>query len=157
MQQEVMKLVKKMGTRDWFVEHSFPSMADRASEVPLSQTHYYSIEYPGYVQLASISTAILTLGGQSQIDSVFRRNALGGQVLLELSLRPNSIFAHPIPGDAIATNNLILKVIKRRKKSQLGKTQHCILGEYQAEIVGMISKTVRFRSIGVPLNMQDGI
>ncbi len=102
-------------------------MADRAPEVPLSQTHYYSIEYPGYVQPAAVSTAIHNLGGQSQINSVFRRNTLGAQVLLELALRPNSMFAHPIPGDAVATNNLVLKVTKRRKKVQPGKTP----GEYK--------------------------
>lgn len=120
-------------------------MADRAPEVPLSQTHYYSIEYPGYVQPAAVSTAIHNLGGQSQINSVFRRNTLGAQVLLELALRPNSMFAHPIPGDAVATNNLVLKVTKRRRKVQLGKTP----GEYKAEIVGVMSKTVRFRSTRV--------
>lgn len=122
-------------------------MADRAPEVPLSQTHYYSIEYPGYVQPAAVSTAIHNLGGQSQINSVFRRNTLGAQVLLELALRPNSMFAHPIPGDAVATNNLVLKVTKRRKKVQSGKTQHWAPGEYKAEIVGVMSKTVRFRSM----------
>jgi len=130
-------------------------MADRAPEVPLSQTHYYSIEYPGYVQPAAVSTAIHNLGGQSQINSVFRRNTLGAQVLLELALRPNSMFAHPIPGDAVATNNLVLKVTKRRKKVQSGKTQHWAPGEYKAEIVGVMSKTVRFRSTRVSFSMPN--
>ncbi|KAJ3564349.1 hypothetical protein NP233_g8347 [Leucocoprinus birnbaumii] len=113
----------------------------------LMRAHYYSVEYPGYVHSASVGTAIRNLGGQSRIDNVFRRNTPRAQALLELSLRPVSMFSHPIPGDVVGTNNLVLKVTKRRKKSQPGQTQDSPAGEYKAEVVGIMSKTVRFRSM----------
>ncbi|KAF5363359.1 hypothetical protein D9756_000874 [Leucocoprinus leucothites] len=122
-------------------------MAARAPELPLPQAHYYSVEYPGYIQSESVPTAIRNLGGQSRIDNVFRRNTPRAQVLLELSLRSDSMFSHPIPGDVVGTNNLVLKVTKRRKKVQPGQNQGPTIGEYKAEVVGVMSKTVRFRSM----------
>ncbi|KXN87859.1 Transcription factor tau subunit sfc1 [Leucoagaricus sp. SymC.cos] len=114
---------------------------------PFPQVHYYSIEYPGYVQPASVSTAIRNLGGQARIDNVFRRNTPRAEVLLELSLRPDSMFSHPIPGDVVGTHNLLLKVIKRRKMSRPGQNQTPSVGEYKADVIGVVAKTVRFRSM----------
>ena len=121
------------------------NQSHQAPERPLPQTHYYSIEYPGYVQQASVSTAIQSLGGQAHIDNVFRRNTPRAGVLLELSLRPHSLFSHPIPADVVATNNLVLKITKRRKKGSKQNGAY-IVGEYKTEVVGVMSKTVRFRS-----------
>lgn len=118
-----------------------------APENPLPQAHYYSIEYPGYVQPSSVPIAIRNLGGQARIDNVFRRNTPRAEVLLELSLRPDSLFSHPIPGDVVNTNNLVLKVTKRRKKKRPGQSDDENVGEYKAEVVGVMSRTVRFRSI----------
>jgi general transcription factor 3C polypeptide 5 (transcription factor C subunit 1) len=56
------------------------------------------------------------------------------------------MFAHPVPGDVVGTNNLVLKVTKRRKKAQPGQDHDSMTGEYKAEVVGVMSKTVRFRS-----------
>ncbi|KAF9449926.1 hypothetical protein P691DRAFT_811492 [Macrolepiota fuliginosa MF-IS2] len=126
-------------------------MADQAHHAPensLPQTHYYSVEYPGYVQPASVPDAIRNLGGQVRINNVFRRNAPRAEVLLELSLRPDSLFSHPLPGDVVGTNNLVLKVTKRRKKRQREQNGDSVaVGEYKAEVVGVISRTVRFRSM----------
>ncbi|EKM80519.1 hypothetical protein AGABI1DRAFT_73813 [Agaricus bisporus var. burnettii JB137-S8] len=116
-----------------------------AAECPLPQTHYYSVEYPGYVRSTSVPTVIRNLGGQSRIDNVFRRSTPKAEVLLELSLRPDSLFSHPVPGDVVGTNNLVLKVTKRRKKAS--STQNEVPGEYKAEVVGVIPRTVRFRSM----------
>lgn len=122
-------------------------MANQAPERPLPQTHFYSIEYPGYVQPASVPTAIHNLGGQDRIDNVFRRNTPRAEVLLELSLRPNSLFSHPVPGDVVCPNNLVLKVTKRRKKRRPSQGEAPVPAEYKAEVVGVMSRTVRFRSI----------
>ncbi len=117
----------------------------QTTERPLPQIHYYSVEYPGYVQPASVQTAIQSLGGQARIDNVFRRNTPRAGVLLELSLRPHSLFSHPIPADVVGTNNLVLKVTKRRKKGSKQAGDYNA-GEYKAEVVGVMSKIVRFRS-----------
>ena len=77
---------------------------------------------------------ISNLGGQSKVDHAFKRTAPKSQALLELSLRPGNPFAHPIPGDVVGTNNLLLKVTKRKRKQVTGEP--CTTGEYTAEVVG---------------------
>lgn len=114
------------------------------AEPALLQHSFYSIEYPGYVQPSSVPLAISNLGGQSKLDHAFKRTASKSQTLLELSLRPGNPFAHPIPGDVVGTNNLLLKVTKRKRKQVAGDP--CTTGEYTAEVVGNVSKTARFRS-----------
>jgi general transcription factor 3C polypeptide 5 (transcription factor C subunit 1) len=116
-----------------------------AAERLLPQSHFYSVEYPGYVRSSSVPAVIHNLGGQARIDNVFRRTTPKAEVLLELSLRPDSLFSHPVPGDVVGTNNLVLKLTKRRKKCS--SAQNEIPGEYNAEVVGVMSRTIRFRSI----------
>lgn len=108
----------------------------------LPQLSFYSIEYPGYVQPSSVPLAIDNLGGQSKVDRAFKRTASKTQALLELSLRPGNPFAHPIPGDVVSTNNLLLKVTKRKRKH----VSDGRIGEYTAEVAGIVLKTARFRS-----------
>lgn len=109
---------------------------------PLPSTVFYSIEYPGYVLSTSVPTAIQNLGGQSAIDTAFKRSATKADALVELSLRPGNPFAHPVPGDVVASNHILLKVVKRRRKNP---TADDLVGEYTAEAVGVVPKTVRFR------------
>ena len=116
-------------------------------EPALLQHSFYSVEYPGYVQPSSVPLAINNLGGQSKVDHAFKRTApKSQQTLLELSLRPGNPFAHPIPGDVVGTNNLLLKVTKRKRKQVDGGDPCPTTGEYTAEVVGVVSKTARFRS-----------
>ncbi|CUA67791.1 Transcription factor tau subunit sfc1 [Rhizoctonia solani] len=125
---------------------------------------YNGIEYPGYISPnpGSINRAIHTLGGQKDIQKSF---AEGGKIL-ELRLQPDNPFAHPVTGDVVGTNKLLVKVVVRRKKQVdnaeetvdgagpsgdkgKGKEQLQEEGEgtYTAEVVGLIPKTVRFRSM----------
>ena len=125
---------------------STPPAVPAGREPALLQHSFYSVEYPGYVQLSSVPLAISNLGGQSKVDNAFKRSAPKSQhTLLELSLRPGNPFAHPIPGDVAGTNNLLLKVTKRKRK-QVDGGPSTSTGEYTAEVVGVVSKTVRFRS-----------
>lgn len=111
---------------------------------PLVSTHYYSIEYPGYVQPTSVPLAVERLGGQPSIDTAFKHVSGKTYSLLELHLRPGDPFAHPVAGEVITTNNILLKIVKRRKKRLEGKVEHP--GEYTVEAMGVIPKTARFRS-----------
>lgn len=122
------------------------STTPRAPELPLIQVPFYSIEYPGYVRAASAPTAIQNLGGQSQVDNVFKRNTSRSEALIELSLRPGNPFAHPIPGSVVSTNNILLKVVKRKRKRGVDHHRDGAIGEYTTQVVGVIPKTVRFRS-----------
>lgn len=120
-------------------------------ELPLPSTHFYSVEYPGYVKPTSVPLAIRHLGGQGSLDNAFRRAASKSGSLLELNLRPDNPFSHPIPGDLVATNSIVLKVVKRRrKKPEAGASTSGdaagTVGEYTTEAVGVVHKTVRFRS-----------
>jgi general transcription factor 3C polypeptide 5 (transcription factor C subunit 1) len=124
----------------------------------LPTTHFYSIEYPGYIRPESASKAVHSLGGQSSIDRAFRRNAPREDSLLELNLRPDNPFSHPLPGDLVPTNNLLLKVVKRKLKRpplpidddgrshNEGEQEQEVVGEYTAVAIGVIPKTARFRS-----------
>ncbi|KAF8681358.1 RNA polymerase III transcription factor (TF)IIIC subunit [Rhizoctonia solani] len=129
---------------------------------------YHAIEYPGYISpnSSSINRAITTLGGQKSVQNAF---ADGGKIL-ELRLQPDNPFAHPVTGDVVGTNTLLVKVVTRRKKQvggtnnprnngsnvagsseEKGKGKEQVDGEnqgtYTAEVMGIIPKTVRFRSM----------
>ncbi|OBZ71904.1 Transcription factor tau subunit sfc1 [Grifola frondosa] len=121
--------------------------ASHAPERPLPSTHFYSVEYPGYVQSSSVPLAVERLGGQHSIDNAFKRPIAKVESLLELHMRPGNPFAHPIPGDVLSTNNILLKVVKRRRKRSEGETGDGSVGQYTVEAVGVIPKTARFRSM----------
>ena len=112
----------------------------------LLQAVFYSVEYPGYVKEASVPLVIQKLGGQPKLDHVFRRSAQRKDALLELFFRPDNPFVHPIPGDVVPVNNLLLKVVKRKWRSADTGDDDGGVGEFTAEIVGSIPKTARFRS-----------
>lgn len=122
---------------------------DEANPYPLPPQHFYSIEYPGYVSPTSVSIAIQNLGGQACIDHAFRRikRNEGRDNLVDLRLRPENPFSHPIPGDVTSTNNLLLKVVKRKRR-RLNPSEDELRcdGDYTVEVVGNIPKTLRFRS-----------
>lgn len=119
-----------------------------APEHPLPTTHFYSVEYPGYVRTTSVAQAVTTLGGKSSMETAFRRNASKQDALLELNMRPDNPFSHPIPGDLASTNNILLKVVKRkrRKANYASAEGDGLVGEYTAAAIGVIPKTARFRS-----------
>lgn len=128
------------------MQHSHLGPTD-APECPLPATTFYSVEYPGYVKPTSVPQAIINLGGPLSLDTAFKRTALKTETLVELNLRPGNPFAHPIPGDVVSTNNILLKVVKRKRRKLGGRDDtEAILGDYTTEAVGVIPKTVRFRS-----------
>ena len=125
---------------------------DEAKPCPLPPQHFYSIEYPGYVSPISVPIAIQNLGGQTCIDHAFmkiKRNE-DRDNLVDLRFRPDNPFSHPVPGDVTSTNNLLLKVVKRKRRRlcSLHDSSDEIRcnGEYTAEVVGDVPKTLRFRS-----------
>lgn len=117
-----------------------------AHEHPLPYTQFFSVEYPGYVRSSSVPLAVNNLGGQSSLDNAFKRTATKADALLELSLRPGNPFAHPVPGDVVGTSNVLLKVVKRKRRKINAEGNQTLVGEYTAQAVGVIPKTARFRS-----------
>lgn len=126
---------------------STPGPISEAPECELPQIPFYSVEYPGYVRPSSVPIAVKSLGGQASIDDAFKRTASKTESLIELALRHGEPFAHPIPGNVVGTNNILLKVVKRRRKRRIDQVwDDGAIGEYTAEAVGIIPKTARFRS-----------
>ena len=122
---------------------------------PLPPTTLYSVEYPGYVRPESIPLAIERLGGQRRLETAFGRvpqRDAKESFPLELKLRPEDLYSHPVSGEVVATSNLVLKVVKRKRKQKEGSLQDReSVGEYTAEIVGSIPKTGRFRCMSIYL------
>jgi general transcription factor 3C polypeptide 5 (transcription factor C subunit 1) len=118
-----------------------------AQQHPLPTVHYYSVEYPGYVRNESTSIAVRNLGGERMLSDAFKRATTKQECIVEAKLRPDDVFSHPIHGDMVPTNNIVLKVTKRKRRRRAegeGSTTH--IGEYKVEAAGLVEKTVRFRS-----------
>ena len=121
-----------------------------APAYPLPDTQFYSIEYPGYIKPTSVPYAIRTLGGQTVVESAFKRTANKAETILELNFRPGNPFAHPVPGEVVHTNNILMKVVKRKRRRALPAEEGEPIGEFTVEALGVIPKTVRFRSAHPP-------
>lgn len=136
---------------------SSASSSQSAPELPLPKTYFSSIEFPGYVAPSSVPQILQTLGGQANVNAAFKRNANKQDALLELNFRPGNPFSHPVPGDIVPTNNIVLKIVKRKRKrapvAEGEKGGDGAIGEYTAEAIGVIPKTARFRSEYVQDNL----
>jgi general transcription factor 3C polypeptide 5 (transcription factor C subunit 1) len=126
-----------------------PEQEAEALQLALSQVPFFSVEYPGYVAKDSIPEAIRRLGGEPALNAAFRRsNAAKKEALLELNLRPDNPFSHPIPGDIIGTSSILLRVRKKKYKHPREDAQgNPVLGEYVVDVPGLVQKTARFRSM----------
>lgn len=124
--------------------HASSSTNQTAPEHPLPRIHFYSVEFPGVVKEGSVPRAIQHLGGQTRLNRAFKRNASKVDALLELNWRPENPFSHPVPGPVINTDSILVKVIKKRRKRN--NDEAVPKGEMVAEVVGIIPKSVRFRS-----------
>ncbi|KAF5393822.1 hypothetical protein D9757_000196 [Collybiopsis confluens] len=115
----------------------------------LPQVQFYSVEYPGYVQPASVPQAIRNIGGPS-LETAFKRGTSKSETAVELRFDPNDPFVHPVPGEVTANNSILLKITRRKKKKDsatAAKEHKEIIGDFKAEAVGVLHKTVRFRSM----------
>ena len=119
-----------------------------ATEHPLPSEKLYAIEFPGRIQdqQHSIDRAVQHLGGAGAISRAFRRNASKLDALLELNWRPGNPFSHPVPGRTVLVNNLLLKLVKRKRIKRGGVLLKEPEWEFTAKVVGVIPKTIRFRS-----------
>lgn len=115
-----------------------------AAARPLPAKNLVSVEYPGYVKPESVPIAIRNLGGSSRLESAFKRTATKEEALLELRLRAENPFSHPVAGEVVGTSNILLKVVTRKRKRL--RTIHDN-GDFTVEAIGTISKTARFRGL----------
>ena len=91
------------------------------------------IEYPGIVE--NVGNMIHTLNGLQAIENTYNNE----DNRLELRFRPDDIYSHPVFGDRIKCNNLVVKFIRRKKTD--GSY------EYEAELIGLVETCYQFKSL----------
>lgn len=121
----------------------------------LPSTPVYAVEYPGFVSAASIPYIIRTLGGQTSLENAFKRSATREDSLIELRFKPDNPFSHPIAGNVVPTHNILLKVVKRKRKRRDTSGSNETVGEYKAQAIGLVTKTARFRSKFLTLSLSE--
>lgn len=95
------------------------------------------ISYPGIVN--NLSKALDTLGG---LDDINTRYSDSNQ-RLELRWRPEDPYCKSSYGDSSATNNLLLRFKKRKRKRADGTIEY----EHKVEIIGTVKVTYRFQGM----------
>lgn len=139
----------------------------------LPKTTYNTVEFPGPIppNRTSLQQAVVTLGNQKALDDCFNR----ATKLLELRYDPSDTWAHPIIGESVPVQRLLLKVVRRKRKIKKVSNQQqdsgtsSIVGDstvpsfrpasgsnsadgvdssqgiFKAEMMGVVKSTVRFR------------
>lgn len=113
-----------------------PSKEGPSDIAPIHQlpgAAFLTIEYPGYIK--NHEKALKSIGGTEYIA----RSVADEKVPLELYLRPESRYSHPIHGYFVQSPNLLLKTTVKRRKTDPTEviTTHTI--------VGRIERTCRYR------------
>lgn len=119
--------------------------------LPDDHTRFVSIEYPGPIK--SISKALASIGGLPHVTSVLNAPPTLDTIKrarIELNLAPGNVYTHPVSGVTSDTGNLVLKVVKRRKRTANGADEDG--GVYRYEAIGVAAKTVRFRGQCLPFS-----
>lgn len=120
------------------------AMESRAPSYTTNETRFASIEFPGPVK--SIPRALRALGGLSHISTVLSSPDALDKPELELNLSTGNPFFHPVQAAIRDTGNVVMKVVKRRRKvPRVGEDGKEELGLFSMEVVGTADRTVRFR------------
>ncbi|CAK9787278.1 hypothetical protein CC85DRAFT_284365 [Cutaneotrichosporon oleaginosum] len=104
---------------------------------PLPRTTFRSVEYPGPMQRAD---QIMRHINQEDIDDTFNA-PMSDMRQLELRYRPENRAAVPVRGNRVASQKVLVKITKRRRKGKVDQ------GVFTADVMGNIPQTVRFRSM----------
>lgn len=132
-------------------------------DLPYPLPVFTAIEYPGSVSTsaASVENALDAIGGLQQLSRTLATEDVHKRVV-ELQLGDSKSGhidgLHPVHGDIVPTQNILLKIVKKRKKRKapnepLGEASVVLpgwtdnKGYYTAQVVGVIDKTVRFRCL----------
>lgn len=137
----------------------------------LPKVPFNSIEFPGPISQsrASLDKALESLGSQTAIDACFNRATR----MLELKYNVHDYWSHPIVGERVPIQRLVLKVTRRRRKIRSSSnsstdaqdgalaragsqarehlamnnedSRHAAEGIFKAEVTGVVKSTVRFR------------
>ncbi|GAA6021375.1 hypothetical protein JCM11491_004765 [Sporobolomyces phaffii] len=103
---------------------------------------FTTVEYPAPISLShtSLETALSTL---TSLDN------LAGTTPVELDLAPLNPYFHKVPATVVASNNIVVKLTKRRRKNPRRDANGNVveLGQYTIEPLGLERRLVRFRAM----------
>lgn len=133
------------GPSNSYVPLSSTSTEDNAAEYSLPDKIFHAIQYPGFVKPTSVPLVVANLGGQANLDRAFKRGNSKSQSYLELNFRPNNPYSHPVPGEVVNTNCILLKVTKKKRHRRSDSTTDQREGEFVFEGLGRMLRTARFR------------
>lgn len=133
---------------------------------PIPQVPLLSIEYPGFItpDPSSLQRALWTLGGPPRLETLLEHDPTrpkeGNSAALPIvelnygrthedrAVQEASRWRHPVLGQVVQADKVVLKVRKRRKVRvhKDGTRERLEAGEYTMEMLGGVTETVRFRS-----------
>ncbi|KAI8930335.1 RNA polymerase III transcription factor IIIC subunit-domain-containing protein [Entophlyctis helioformis] len=114
--------------------HGPSQTAADAAGLPVPAACFHSVQFPGYAR--DHKQLLHTMGGMHAIQAAFAQEP----GYLEINYAPSNPFVHPISGEILPTANLLLKVVRRTHRRTGAVSMH-------HQIVGVISKTCRFRAL----------
>lgn len=146
----------------------------------LPKTPFNSIEFPGPISSnpSSLNKALESLGSQKALDACFNRATR----MLELRYDVHDSWSHPIIGESVPVQRLVLKITRRRRKPKPTRapntntlqhsdavanpsvhedvqtatkgSNHSAEGVFKAEVIGVVKSTVRFRGEHIGPNLE---
>lgn len=105
------------------------------------------VEYPGIAK--NIPKVLETLGGLETIS----RTVADPSRRLELRLRPKDVYCKPACADHSSTNNLVLRIRRKKKKQSAENVAGTSFSStdaeepFEASVVGIVDKTYKFQSM----------
>ncbi|KAJ2575679.1 tau 95 subunit of transcription factor TFIIIC [Coemansia sp. RSA 1807] len=123
-------------------------MANSGSEMaerwPLPERTVLAVDYPGYV--VNADRAIQTIGGSKKLARDVVENV---GMPIELRYRYKDPTSHPIKGEIISNQNLLLVKVTRRVKKTSASSPSATKPPaiISAKVVAVIDKSVRFRKL----------
>ncbi|ODV97736.1 hypothetical protein PACTADRAFT_31169 [Pachysolen tannophilus NRRL Y-2460] len=117
-----------------------------AKTYSLDIPHYSSVEFP--LNVVNNDKAVELIGGKSKIN----KSIVEDNIPLELRLRPDDAYQHPINSSLATNENLLVKI--KLPKGELNKYNNDISkaimnnkNNFELEPVGLVNKNFKFRGI----------
>lgn len=106
-----------------------------SARLPLRRTRLVCVEYPAVIQ--DLQRALQSLGGEHAVSKTYAHP----NRRLELRFRPEDPFCHCVCGNRLNSGNLLLRVKRRRRKSNPSDVT------IDMDIVGIIGTTYKFQGL----------
>uniref|UniRef100_A0A4W4E5G2 Transcription factor IIIC subunit 5 HTH domain-containing protein n=1 Tax=Electrophorus electricus TaxID=8005 RepID=A0A4W4E5G2_ELEEL len=112
-----------------------PLASGSTATLSLTDKKLVCVEYPGFV--ISVDNMLDSVGGEQALTKTYADSSKR----LELRFRPKDPYCHPVCGNRYSSNNLLLRVCRRKRKGSSGEA-HITM-----EILGLIGTTYKFQGM----------